>query len=208
MRPAEALLLTSAAALLLTVAYQAQRIADDLADDDSDTAPNWADQLDAAMSLATSALLPTAAAELQPSAALLAMLKRGEALRLQRYRLGDGGWTIGYGRYYPDGGPLPPAEITREQAESWFIEDVEARGARWVRTYVEVPLAQHQFDALVHMAYNLSPRSFRKIADAVNAGIEPDDAAMLFIRAGTNLEAGLRNRRGLELALYHSGVYA
>jgi lysozyme len=136
------------------------------------------------------------------------MLKGSEALRLARYRLGDGGWTIGYGRYFPDGGPLPPERISRDTAEAWFVEDVEARAARWVRAYVRVNLTQQQFDALVHMAYNLSPKSFKQIADAVNRGEDPEAAAMRFIRAGTHLEAGLRNRRRKELALYRSGVYA
>jgi lysozyme len=136
------------------------------------------------------------------------MLKRGEALRLTRYRLGDGGWTIGYGRYYPDGGPLPPESISRDTAEAWFADDVEQRGARWVRAYVSVPLLQHQFDALTHIAFNLSPKSFKTIADAVNAGQDPEAAALRFVRAGTNLEAGLRNRRAREIALWRTGIYA
>ena len=135
------------------------------------------------------------------------MLKRGESLRLTRYRLGDGGWTIGWGRYYADGDTPPPESIDEETAESWFNEDLEARGAKWVRAYVQTSLLQQQFDALTSMAFNLSPKSFRTIADAVNAGDDPEAASLRYVRAGTGLEDGLRNRRAREITLYRTGVY-
>lgn len=149
--------------------------------------------------------------DLSPSAALVNMLKlsetRGGVPNLIPYRLGDGGATIGYGRFYPDNGPPPPAHITHAQAEAWFAEDVESRAARWVRQFISVPLTQFQFDALVHMAYNLSPASFQNIADAVNSGEDPEQAALRYVRPGTNLERGLRIRRGHEIALFRDGVY-
>ncbi len=144
---------------------------------------------------------------MKPSPLLKAALKKREALRLTRYRLGDGGWTIGYGRYYPDGGVKPPAQITKETAEAWFEQDVVERGEHWVNAYVTVPVSQTQYDALVHMAFNLSPKSFKTIADAVNAGVDITTFAMKFIRQGTNLENGLRARRAEELRLYYQGIY-
>lgn len=166
-----------------------------------------AEDADALMSEARNVLTGSPVADMQPSDQVKAMLQASERLRLQRYRLGDGGYTIGWGRFYPDAGPLPPEMIDRETADRWFDEDVEARAARWVRAYVRVPLQQHQFDALVHMAYNLSPRSFKTIAEAVNAGEGPEAAALQFVRAGSNLEAGLRNRREREFALFNWGTY-
>lgn len=194
--------ITAAALIMGGAWWWARRAADDFA------AADWTDELDAMLYETRNTLTPSAVAGMRPSAELLAMLKRGEALRLTRYRLGDGGWTIGYGRFYPDGGAEPPVTIKRETAEAWFAEDVEARGARWVRAYVTVPLTQAQFDALTHMAFNLKPSSFKTIADAVNCGEDPEAAALRFIRAGTNLEAGLRNRRAREVALYRHGIYA
>ncbi len=204
MTPAQLLLLTSSGALLLLASYRLQR---DVFTTD-DTTADWTDYLDETMASARNLISSPPVAGMLPSQALLDMLKRGEALRLERYRLGDGGWTIGYGRYYPDNGPLPPERITRGQAEEWFAVDVEQRGARWVRAYVRVPLTQHQFDALVHMAFNLKPSSFKTIADAVNAGEDPEAAALRYVRAGSHLEAGLRNRRAREVALYRMGLYA
>jgi len=144
------------------------------------------------------------AAGMSTSPAGLAHMQQFEGLRLTRYRLGDGGWTIGFGRYYPDGGQLPPEQIDRATADAWFLQDVQERGERWVKAYVTAPLTQPQFDALVSMAYNLSPRSFRTIADAVNAGEDPEAAALRFVRAGTGLERGLRRRRSAELAMYRA----
>lgn len=173
--------------------------------------PTWSDEVDAAAAVARDVVMPTPVANMLPSQALIQMLRLSEAPggrpALTPYRLGDGGWTLGFGRYYPDKGPLPPALITREQAEQWLSMDAEQRGARWVRAYVTVPLTQAQFDALTHMAYNLSPASFRVIAEAVNRGEDPEATALQYVRAGTNLEAGLRARRGAELALYRQGIY-
>lgn len=143
-----------------------------------------------------------------PSWALLQTIKRLEGgPLLERRNLGDGGYTIGYGRFERDPNKLPE-RITLAQAEAMLLEDIEARGARWVRAYVTVPLDQQQFDALTSMAYNLSPQSFRSIAGAVNRGESPDAAAMRFTLPGSRFERGLRNRRNTELAIYHQGVYA
>jgi lysozyme len=207
MNAAQLLLVTAAGALLLAAGYTAQRQASENSEDDT-TEPDWTDTVDLTLATARNTVMPSPAGDMGPSQALADMLKRGEALRLTRYRLGDGGWTIGYGRYFPDGGAEPPVSITVDQAEAWFADDLEARGARWVRAYVTVPLTQNQFDALVSMAFNLKPSSFKTIADAVNAGDDPEAAALRYVRAGTNLENGLRNRRGRELALYRTGIYA
>lgn len=192
-----------ASLLLLAAAFEAQRAVDLAAPEDA--APSWADQIDAAAASLTNT---SDAASMSPSQGLIDHLKASEALKLTRYRLGDGGWTIGYGRYYPDGATPPPERIDAATADAWFASDLEARGAKWVRAYVTEPLQQCEFDALCSMAFNLKPSSFKQIADAVNAGQGPDDAAMQFIRAGTNLERGLRNRRAGELAMFHQGVYA
>lgn len=207
MKPA-VILLTVAAFATMAAAIIARRLApgfEYLTADPADAA-TVTDELQALASEAQAAIMGTPAQGMEPSAELLAMLKRGEALSLTAYRLGDGGATIGYGRFYRDG-TNAPAAIDRDTAERWFLEDVEARGARWVRAYVSAPLTQTQFDALVSMAYNLSPGAFRTIAQAVNEGADPESEALRYVRQGTNLEAGLRNRRAREIALFRAGIY-
>ena len=213
MKPWHALALGAALGALAALLREASApvdssSADAASDDGAPVDPGWLDELQVVSYEAKNLIMPTPAATMNPSDALRSMLKRREALRLTRYRLGDGGWTNGYGHYWPDGGPVPPETITREEAEAQFERDIEERGARWVRAYVTADVDQAQFDALVHMAFNLSPKSFKTIADAVNAGEDPEAAAMRYIRAGTNLENGLRARRAEELALYRFGIYA
>jgi lysozyme len=197
------LLFTSAAALLLVADFTRRQ----LAPGDYGDAPDWSDHARALASEAMKAVTRNASA-MQPSQALRSMLKRRERFSATPYDLGDGGLTIGYGRFYKHGGPLPPARIDLSTAELWFEEDIDARAARWVRAYVSVPLTQHQFDALVHMAYNLKPSSFKTIAEAVNRGEDPEAQALRYVRAGTNLERGLRIRRAEEMNLYRNGVYS
>lgn len=145
-------------------------------------------------------------ADMQPSADVQNDLKQSEGLRLTRYNLGDGVWTIGYGHA---GTYLQiPETISHAQADAWFADDLEQRAAKWVRLYVRVPLAQNEFDALVHIAYNMSPRSFKKFADQVNAGNGIEgmaEASIGWVRA--DLQNGIRNRRQREVAMFNGGIY-
>jgi len=196
-----------AAALLLIAAavwWWREQQTDQADADDDTTETHWTDNVTAAALSTINRIAGTPAAQMYVSQAGVEHLSQFEGLSLTRYRLGDGGWTIGRGRYYPDGGPVPPERISLETADAWFAQDIDDRGVRWVRAYVTAPLTQAQFDALVSMAYNLRPSSFKQIAEAVNAGEDPEAAALRFVRAGTNLEKGLRRRRALELAMYRS----
>ncbi len=168
------------------------------------TGSTWADEITATLFEAKNLFAPTPAAGMKTSAAGLDHIAQFEGLSLTPYRLGDGGYTLGRGRYFPDSGPRPPDRIDLATADAWFAEDVATKGERWVKAYVSVDLTQPQFDALVSMAFNLSPKSFKTIADQVNAGQDPEAAALRFVRAGTNLERGLRRRRSAELALYRT----
>lgn len=201
----------AAALLLLAAAWywrEQQREPDPTTDEPFDLAPDWTDEVTAALATARNTIAPTPAAQMRTSDAGRAHIAQFEGLSLTRYRLGDGGWTIGRGRYFPDSGLPPPERITLATADAWFAEDVADRGERWVHAYVTAPLTQAQFDALVSMAYNLSPKAFRTIAQAVNRGEGPEEAALRYVRAGSNLERGLRRRRAAEFALFHSGSLA
>ena len=169
-----------------------------------DDAPGIVETIAAAARVTMNTVTGTDASSMTTSPAGLAHLQQFERLALTPYRLGDGGATIGWGRFYTDKGPPPPASIDRATADEWFSIDVIDRAEKWVKAYVTAPLTQPQFDALVSMAYNLSPRSFRTIADAVNAGDDPEAAALQYVRAGSSLERGLRRRRASELAMYRA----
>jgi lysozyme len=95
------------------------------------------------------------------------LIKRGEELVLftyddafyppKPYKGGPvkGTLTIGYGHTAAAGFPEPVAgmRITKADAERIFNSDVDAVAER-VEKLVKVPLAQHQFDALVSFQFN------------------------------------------------------
>lgn len=174
----------------------------------ADDEENVFDTIGQTMDQALGMLAPGPAADMYPSEELRDMLKSREALRLERYNLGDGGWTIGYGHWERDINKVP-ARITRDDAEALFDRDLYERAVKWVRLYVSVPVTQYQFDALTHIAFNMSPKGFKRFADAVNAGDGIDqiaDASVYWVSA--NFQNGIRARRAQEVALYNDGVYA
>lgn len=139
---------------------------------------------------------------------MIDMLKRRESLSLTPYNLGDGGWTIGYGHFERLRSSLPDS-ITRSEAEAMFSRDVADRGEKWVKLYVKVPLTQNQFDALVSIAFNMSPQSFKKFANAVNAGDGIDYIAQQSVSwVSAKFTNGIRNRRNAEVAVFNYGAYA
>ena len=82
-------------------------------------------------------------------------------------------WTIGYGHTHFDGTPYPGkgVTITEDEAKALLRKDI-VRYEDIVNKYVHVPLADHEFDALVSICYNveeaLSPHS--SIVHALNRG--------------------------------------
>lgn len=143
--------------------------------------------------------------DMQPSEQIKNELKSSEGLRLEPYQLNDGGYTVGYGHWSAS----PLGAVTQAQAEELFNQDIESRAAKWVRLYVSVPLSQSQFDALVHIAYNMSPKSFKKFADSVNNGQGIRDIAQKSVGwVASMYQNGIANRRAREINLYENGVYA
>lgn len=142
------------------------------------------------------------------SPAMLGMLRRRERLSNTPYNLGDGGWTIGYGHFAKSRASLPDF-MSDAEAEAQFVADVVDRGEKWVKLYVTVDLTQYQFDALVSIAFNISPQSFKKFAAAVNAGQGIDDIAQESVSwVSSKFTNGIRNRRNTEIDVFNSGVYA
>ncbi|MEY5099149.1 MAG: hypothetical protein RJA36_1868 [Pseudomonadota bacterium] len=135
----------------------------------------------------------------------LSLIKRHEGLRLKAYPdPGTGGepWTIGYGHTQ---GVQPGQEITEAQAEDYLREDVYwAEDA--VRDHVKVALEQHEFDALVSLAFNIGAGAFarstllRKLNDGDKAGAAAEFAR--WNQAGGKVLPGLVKRRADEAALF------
>ena len=127
------------------------------------------------------------------------------------YRDSVGVWTYGVGHTAAAGGPDPakmpkamPADVDAaiDGALALFAEDVEKYEAR-VNAAVKVPMAQHEFDALVSFDFNTGGIHRAKLTGAINRGDR--DAARHFM--GWLRPPEIRKRRTAEMNLFKSGNY-
>lgn len=135
-------------------------------------------------------------------------IHKWEGFRAQAYRDVGGVWTIGYGHTGTD--VYAGKTITREEADKLFRNDV-ARAENAVRKYITVPLAQHQFDALVSFTYNLGAGALqrstlrRKINDGEYSAVPSE--LMKWVYVGRQRVQGLINRRTDEGKLWRGEHY-
>jgi lysozyme len=85
-----------------------------------------------------------------------------EGFRDKAYKDSAGIWTIGFGSINVDGIPVAQGQtITREKAILQMQADL-AWAQTAVNKLVRIGLAQHQFDALVSLVYNIGETAFSK----------------------------------------------
>lgn len=141
-----------------------------------------------------------------PSKTSIDTIKNWEKLRLEAYLDQAGIWTIGYGETGPHIGP--GLKVTPQEAEGWLASRTDALSVS-ITKLVAVPLKQHQFDALVSLAYNIGITAFAHstLLKLINQG-QMDLAASEFVKwdhvKGREV-AGLRARRLAERSLFVHG---
>lgn len=139
---------------------------------------------------------------MQTSQAGVDLIKEFEGCRLKACRCPAGVLTAGYGSTGPH--VKPTTVYTLEQAETRLrldlmrFEQAVIRGAN--------DFSQHQFDAMVSLAFNVGIGAFEKstLLRKHNAG-DHEGAAREFGRwnkAGGRVLAGLTRRRAAEAVLY------
>lgn len=141
---------------------------------------------------------------LQTSAEGLRLIKHFEGLRLEAYRDPVGILTVGYGHTGPE--VYPGMVITESQAEQLLRERLALEFEPGVRLALTTRPEQHEFDAMVSLAYNIGVAAFQNstLARRFNAG-DKQGAADEFLRwkyAGGNVLLGLRRRREAERAMF------
>jgi GH24 family phage-related lysozyme (muramidase) len=94
---------------------------------------------------------------LRTSRAGLELIKSFEGFRDSAIRLPDGRWTIGYGHVRTAREGLT---ITKKDADDLLIHDLKPIEDA-VHSMVFAPINQNQFDALVSLAFNISPGRFK-----------------------------------------------
>jgi len=141
---------------------------------------------------------------MQVSDAGLEFITKEEGEVLHPYYDAVGVLTIGVGHAVRKGESFP-ATITHEQSQALLRQDVGVAEDA-VNSLVTVPLAQHQFDALVSFAFNVGTGALKSstLLRLLNAG-DPAGAADQFLQwdhGGGKVLAGLLNRRKAEREMF------
>lgn len=145
---------------------------------------------------------------MQPSILCYSLLKHYEGLELEAYECSGGKMTIGYGNtYHPNGKPVRKGDkITIQQAEA-YLPTIVQTFAISVNQALKVNVQQHQFDALVCLAYNIGVGNFEKstVLKLINKGGSLADIEKWWLawnKAKGVVLNGLVARRKSEFHLY------
>lgn len=109
----------------------------------------------------------------------LAIIKRYESFQPKLYNCPANHCTIGYGHKVHDG-PIDGREsekrfaggITEERAFALLLEDCKNKAEAFIKSAIDVPLKQCQFDALCSLCYNIGGGNFMgsTLVKKLNAG--------------------------------------
>lgn len=137
----------------------------------------------------------------------LELIKFYEGLELEAYKCAAGVLTIGYGWTHD---VKEGDTITEERAEELLREGI-VQYENAVHDLVDVPLEQHQFDALVSWVYNLGKANLAAstLLKKVNAQEfdEVPDQIRRWNKAGGKVLEGLTKRRESEAKLWSTGEF-
>lgn len=173
----------------------------------------------------TAALADNETEEMKASDDLKLLIKYWEGVRLKAYKAhpSEEYWTIGYGHYGSD--VYEGMEITAEQANAYFEQDIAQfeAAARRINEKYGLNANQNQFDALVSLAYNFGPgwveantgwrlaryikSNFRDSYGNPIPDLEIADAFAVLCSAGGEILPGLVKRRINEAEIFLYGSY-
>lgn len=138
----------------------------------------------------------------------LALIKKFEGFSAKPYLCLAGVPTIGYGAtYYPDGRRVTMQDRPVTEADATaMLRAMLASYEAGIARYVQVPLTQGQYDALVSFAYNLGLAALKSstLLRLLNARNYAGAAAQFprWNRAGGKVLPGLTRRREAERKLF------
>jgi lysozyme len=114
---------------------------------------------------------------------------------VRAYRCPAGKWTIGYGHTR---GVKSGMRASMGDCEKFLIEDLHEAGNA-VRSAVNVPLSQHQYDALVSFVFNLGAGNFRSstLLKKLNKGLYEEIPAQILRWNKARVDGQLTELRGL-----------
>ena len=132
----------------------------------------------------------------------LSLIKKFEGCELEAYKCAAGVWTIGYGSTK---GVKEGDTLTKEETDNLLLHEMDEYEG-YVLEAVEMPLSQHQFDAIVSWTFNLGPSNLKAstMLKVLNKGEYEDVPAQIkrWNKAGGKVLEGLVRRREAEALLF------
>ena len=130
------------------------------------------------------------------------MIKHFESCKLTAYQDSVGVWTIGWGH---TAGVKKGDNWTQDEADDILLNDLE-KFEGYVNQYVQVPLTQNQFDALVSWTFNLGPGNLQSSTMLTKLNEKSYDEVpsqmKRWNKAGGKVLRGLERRRNAEAAMF------
>jgi len=141
---------------------------------------------------------------MKTSASGIELIKTFEGFSEKPYDDVVGKKTIGYGHLIKPGESFGD-KISREEATDLLASDL-GHAEECIETFVDVPLTQNEYDALISFIFNLGCGAFKgsTLLNLLNQNLK-DAASKQFLRwdkAGGKRVAGLARRRLAEQAMF------
>lgn len=154
---------------------------------------------------------PAAVEYIEPASRLPDLLKCLEGkpgCRVATTAYYSGAWTIGWGHAHR---VHPGQVIDLARAEALLAADIDA-ARQCVDDAVDVPMWDHQRDALASFAFNTGCGGFKRsgLARAMNSGLLTQVPTIMrsWVKSGGVRMAGLVKRRAIEVAYFEAGPQA
>ena len=143
------------------------------------------------------------------SKAGIALIKHHEGVRSRPYRCPANLWTCGVGHLIGDGKHLPDSwnrTFSQEEIDGLLKSDLRRFELGVSKMLPNVPLRQHEFDAIISFCFNLGLGCFQRstIRQALLRGDKTQamESLVKYCRAGGKILRGLQLRRLDERALF------
>jgi lysozyme len=143
------------------------------------------------------------------SKAAIALIKHHEGVRSRPYRCPANLWTVGVGHLIGDGKHLPDSwnrTFSQEEIDGLLKSDLRRFELGVHKMLPNVPLQQHEFDAIISFCFNLGLGCFQRstLRQALLRGDKKAamESLVKYCRAGGKILRGLQIRRLDEKALF------
>ena len=143
------------------------------------------------------------------SKAGIALIKHHEGVRSRPYRCAANLWTCGVGHLIGDGKHLPDSwnrTFSQEEIDGLLKSDLRRFELGVSKMLPNVPLRQHEFDAIISFCFNLGLGCFQRstLRQALLRGDKKAamESLVKYCRAGGKILRGLQIRRLDERALF------